>query len=122
MKQILWAMCLCCAASPALALKVTNLDTVEHNVQLEAAGSMDVRSIAPAATTTFYGQADGRLSLLSMPPIHAKSTFQADGLLSGVIGEGRNQDIPTNGRDEYVIWPGGKMQLQRRMKEVGNNN
>lgn len=105
-------------ASPALALKVTNLDTVPHKVELAGRGTAETRVIQPDATEHFTGASQGRLSLKSTAsPKKAKGAIQSDGMLSGIIGNGRDQDIPVDPNDAYVIWPGGDLRLQSRHKD-----
>ncbi len=108
-------------STPALALKVTNLDSRPHVVAFDVAGSRLTREVAPQATVQFEGLPNGRLSLLSSANPRQGGTVNADGLLSGVIGNGRDQQIPADIMDEYVIWPDGKLQLQRRMKRYGRH-
>ena len=104
-------------SSPALALKVTNLDKVSHTVELDRAGTPETRVIAVDATEIFTGASQGFLSLKSAQKIKAaQGHIQADGLLSGVIGNGRNQRIPADAMDSFVIWPGGELKLQSRVK------
>ena len=107
-------------ASPAHALKITNLDTVAHTVELTGRGTVSRYVIQPDATENITGASQGFLSLASVPVKQkAKGALQADGLLSGVIGAGRNQQIPVDPLDTYVIWPGGDLRLQGRVKSSG---
>lgn len=102
---------------PALALEVTNLDKVEHRVLLEVAGSRDIRTVLPGATENFIGQPNGRLTLLSAQnPSKGKGIIQSDGILSGVIGNGRTEGLPAEDRDSFVIWPDGQLNLQQRRR------
>lgn len=102
---------------PAVALEVTNLDKVEHRVLLEVAGSRDIRTIAPNATENFIGQPNGRLTLLSAEkPKKGKGVIQSDGILSGIISNGRTEGIPAEDRDSFVIWPDGELNLQQRRR------
>jgi len=116
MKKYLMALALCCAAYSAQAMKITNLDTVPHTVQLVTSGSTLTRSIAPDETTYFSGSSDGMLSLLSAPaPSEAKGgEVQSQGILANIIGVRHNQNISASQRDDYVIWPGGELVLQHR--------
>ena len=108
------------AANPALALKVTNLDKVPHTVELAGRGTVTRYVIAPDATENITGASQGFLSLVSAPvKKKAKGVLQADGLLSGVIGAGRNQQIPADPMDSFTIWPGGDLRLQGRVKPSG---
>jgi hypothetical protein len=106
-------------AGSAQAMKVTNLDDVPHTISFEAAGSMRRDVLAPGQTVNFYNAPNGRLSLVDSPNPSSGGKVNADGMLSGYIGNGRDQGIPADAMDEYVIWKGGKMQLQRRMKRYG---
>lgn len=109
-------------ASPALALKITNLDKVPHTLELTNAGTPQTITLAPDATELVTGISQGKLSLKTAPVVKkAKGTVQADGLLSGVIGNGRNQDIPVDMNDSYVIWPGGDLRLQSHRKDNGGS-
>lgn len=120
MKWIVWGVwAVLGIASPASALKVTNLDTVPHRIALSDAGSVQHYVIAPGATENLTGASQGRLSLVSASaPQKAQDSVLADGLLSGVIGVGRNQDIPADALDNFVIWPGGELRLQGRTKRT----
>ncbi len=121
MKQsFLIAAALLCIASPAHALKITNLDAVSHTVELAGSGSISRYVIAAGATENITGASQGFLSLASArQKKKTKSTVNADGLLSGVIGAGRNQDIPADPMDSFVIWPGGDLRIQGRVKQSG---
>lgn len=105
-------------ANPALALRITNLDKVTHRVAFESGGTMHERTIAPNETTHFDGLPNGRLSLLTSPNPQTGGTLNAQGMLSNYIGNGRDQGVPADIMDDYVIWPGGKMHIQRRMKRM----
>jgi hypothetical protein len=111
------AFLLAFVASPALALKVTNLDTVAHTVELSGTGAPELRIIQPNATEQFTGAAHGFLSLKTAKnPKPARGVIQADGMLSGIIGNGRTEGIPADADNSYVIWPNGKITLQGRQK------
>ncbi len=110
------------SASPALALSITNLDKVPHTLELTNAGTPQTITLAPDATEIVTGISQGKLSLKTAAVAKkAKGTVQADGLLSGVIGNGRNQEIPVDMNDTYVIWPGGDLRLQSHRKDNGGN-
>lgn len=113
------ALTVAVAASPAWALKVTNLDTVPHLILFTVAGKDIQRTVQPNETTRFDGMPNGRLSLLSSPTPNVGGTLNGTGVLSKYIGNGRDQGVPADQMDEYVIWKGGKMMLQRRMKPYG---
>jgi hypothetical protein len=113
------ALSLALLASPAMALKITNLDKVEHRVALDERGSQKLVTIAPGRTEYLMGVAGGTLSLVSAPPKRAKGRVEADGVLSGIVGEGRNSGIPADNDHSYTIWPGGKLFVQGRMKRNG---
>lgn len=114
-----FAALLALAADPAAALSITNLDKVTHRVEFLSAGTVHQREIAPNQTTRFEGLPNGTLSLLSSPNPRTGGAVNADGLLSGYIGNGRDQGIAADIMDDYVIWPGGKLGIQRRMKHYG---
>lgn len=108
------------AATPAYALKVTNLDHVPHTVELAGRGTPETRIIPPGATEHFVGASQGFLSLKSAQKIKkSHSRVHADGLLSGIIGNERNQGIPADPLDNFVIWPEGKLMIQSRTKPAG---
>ena len=123
MRLVLFTATLCALASPALAMKVTNLDTVAHKIELVASGSTLTRSIAPNETTYFSGDSDGQLSLLTAPTASEAKAGEvaSQGMLANVIGVRRNTNIPATMRDDYVIWPGGELVLQRRRLYMGRN-
>ncbi len=104
-------------AFPAAALEVTNLDTHEHRVALDVAGSQEIRTVAAGATEFFVGKPNGFISLLSAKtPKKGKATLQSDGILSGYIGNGRTSGLPAENRDVFVIWPDGSFTLQQRRR------
>ncbi len=110
-------------ASPAFALKITNLDNVPHRVVFESAGNRQVESLAPNETVRINAQPDGMLSLLAAnSPKPSKGTLHADGLLSGIVGAVRSENIPTNDGDEFTIWPGGRLLLQKHSTNDGNGS
>jgi hypothetical protein len=107
-------------ATPAHALKITNLDSVPHTVELAGRGTVSRYVIPPDATENITGASQGFLSLISAPVKQkAKGVLEADGLLSGVIAASRNQEIPVDPNDIYVIWPGGDLRLQGKIKPSG---
>ena len=117
-------------ASPAYALRVTNLDDVAHYVELYGRGESVVEEIQPGETHYFTGGSQGLLSLVDAPKAHANdhgkpskkaakhdSIVHADGLLSGIIGNERNSGIPADPDSTYVIWKGGDLRVQSRIKD-----
>lgn len=133
MKQISYAaLSLVVLASPAFALRVTNLDTVAHRVELSGRGAPEVRVIQPNATEFFAGASHGFLALVDAPnapkatskkwpqkvrkPAAQDNVVHADGMLSGIIGNERTSRIPADPDNNYTIWPGGRMVVQGRMK------
>lgn len=124
MKKILLAatsLSLFCAY-PAWSLSVSNLDKVPHVVTYDAAGSHFEQPIAPNDTIYINGVASGKLSLKSDSPKPSRGTIHADGMLSGIVGAERDQDIPADDQDSYVIWPGGKLMMQKTTRVNGRNN
>ncbi len=113
MKKYMLVLAIPLVAFPAYALRVTNLDKVPHNVALTGNGAPQVRSIAPNATEYFTGAAHGFLSLAdgAAKPQH-DSVVHADGVLSGIIGNERSEQIPADPDSDYTIWPGGKLSVQ----------
>lgn len=103
--------------SPALALEVTNFDTVEHRILFEAGGSAKEYTVPVDRTVYIAGQPNGRLSLLTAPKQRkAKDTVQTDGLLSEFLGNKRTSGIPAETNDAFVIWKGGEMGIQQRRR------
>lgn len=81
-------------ASPAYAVSLTNLDTVAHEVQIEVAGEVLHKPIQPRQTIRLSPQRQ-TLTLMSKQD---------------------NQSIEAKELNEYVIWPGGELKLQRRIR------
>lgn len=105
------------AASAEAAPKVTNLDRIPHVVAYDSAGSVTRKSINPDESVYFFGQPEGLMSLVT--PSQSKKpgrsgAVHADGILSGILGAERTQDIPVNRDDTLVIWPGGRLMIQSR--------
>jgi len=104
-------------ASPALAMRVSNLDNMPHTVLFEGAGTQQqTRTIAAGETEYFTGQSRGTLSLISPQARPNVGNLHADGLLSGVIGAERGEEIPTDADNDYAIWPGGHLGIQDSMR------
>ena len=101
-------------AANAQAMKVSNLDKVPHTVVLESAGTVQSQTIAPGSTVFFTSQPEGFLSLQSdmKKRVRGGGNVHADGMLSGIIGAARTEGIPTHDDADFVIWPGGQLQLQ----------
>ena len=104
-------------APDAHAVKVLNLDRHDHVVAFESAGSVQQQTVR-AQRSVWFQNMDGMVSLVSAQPVrHGQGTLQHDGgLLRGMIGNRRNQRIPVGPHDELVIWSGGEMSIQRRIK------
>lgn len=113
MKTFLIAASLIALSAPAFAAKITNLDSVAHVVTFERAGSIQEQVVEPGRSV-FFQRADGMVGLKGGNP--GNSRVNSDGLLRGTIGDGRTTRIPSGPGDEFTIWKGGKMHLQRRIK------
>jgi len=103
-----------CLATPAVAARVTNLDSVPHVVTFEHAGSVREQTVDPDSTV-YFPRVDGLVSLKGAPAA-TDTVNSGGGLLNGVIGAQRGSRIPAGPGDDFTIWPGGKMHLQRRIK------
>ncbi len=109
-------------ATPALAINISNLDKVPHRIAYDIAGSHHEVEIAPGDTAHFNGEPNGTLSLLTSPHPSEGGVVNSDGILSGYIGNGRDQNIAVDDdMNDYAIWPGGKLMLQRRIKQYGGD-
>lgn len=116
------ALSVALVAAPAHALKITNLDTVAHTVELVGRGVPQRYTIPPGETEYVTGASQGFLSLVTAPvKKKTNSSVNADGLLSGIIGAARNQNIPADPMDNFTIWPEGKLMLQSRTKRTGRD-
>ena len=111
------------SASPAFAMRITNLDKVTQIVEVQSGGQKERRTIEPGDTEYFTGNSTGLLSLVAAKPKAAgdESTVHADGLLSGVIGAERNTNIPIDPANDYTIWPGGKLSIQSSKRAASGN-
>ncbi len=116
MKKIILLASVALFAVPAYAARITNLDHVAHVVTFERAGSIQEQVVQPS-TTARFANADGMVGLKGGNP--GSSRVNSDGLLRGTIGDGRTSRIPAGPGDDFTIWPGGKMYLQRRIKSFG---
>lgn len=112
-RSLALALAFSLASVPAFAARVTNLDTTAHVVQFEFAGSVQEQTVAPNGTVTFPRQ-DGFVSLKGGTP--ATSHVTSDGLLQGAVGNARSAGLPAGPGDDFVIWKGGKITLQHRIK------
>ncbi len=108
-------------ASPAFALKVTNLDTVAHRIVFDSAGSQKTLTLAPDESQYITGSPAGRLSLAGAGKAGKGSAVETQGILRNYIGNGRNQDVPADPDDQFVIWPGGDLVLQRHIRQQGKH-
>lgn len=105
--------------APAFALKVTNLDHVTQTLEFEAAGTVRKIQLAPDETQIIAGTPPGFISLLTAAP-NKGSAVQTQGILRNYIGNGRNQRVPADSDDQFVVWPGGDLVLQRRLRQQKN--
>jgi hypothetical protein len=107
-------------AAPAFAARVTNLDEVAHTVTFSHAGTVREEVVEPDATV-YFPRLDGMVSLKGGKP--ASSTLNSSsGLLNGIVGAARTADIPAGPSDDFVIWKGGELRLQRRVKGMMGGN
>lgn len=111
------AALLIASSAHASFLRITNLDKVAHTVRYDSSGHEEQLVIEPGETEMLVSQPAGRLSLITAPkPKKGTAPVQSDGLLADFIGNGRTMDIPAEPRDTFVIWPGGELGIQRRMR------
>jgi len=101
-------------------VKVVNLSNMPQTVVFESAGTATRRVIAPNDVERFGGT-DGFLSLEKAPGAKPGMVPQDgpvgfSGMLSGVVGAVRTSHIPASPMDEFVIWPDGRLLLQKRQK------
>lgn len=115
-----WVALIVAALSlPAFAARVTNLDTVAHTVTFSHAGSVSEYEVAPNRTA-YLPRRDGMVSLKGGDA--GRDTLNnSSGLLSGIVGAARTADIPAGPWDDFTIWPGGELRLQRRQKAAMGN-
>ena len=102
---------------PASAVRVTNLDVTPHTITYESSGNVHQATLAAGETVDFVGLPDGILSLKASAPKPSKSNLHADGLLSGIVGAVRNQNIPAGNEDDFAIWPGEQLLLQHHRRD-----
>lgn len=106
-------------AAPALqAARVTNLDSVPHTVQFSQAGTVHEQVVQPDRTISFPAR-DGIIGLKD--GVKPKSSVTSDGLLGGIVGAARTSNIPAGPYDDFTIWKGGELRLQRRVKGMMRN-
>lgn len=112
------------AANAQAMLKVTNMSPVPQTVVFSSAGTDTVKVIQPNQTERFMGT-DGKLSLRNpqaKPPVVGQDPNIAfSGMAAGWIGAVRTSDIPASPMDEFVIWPDGRLMLQKRQKSGRND-
>ena len=113
-KMPVLALAVVLVASPAFAMRITNLDKVPQTVALTSDGQTERHTIEPGDTEYFTGNSTGLLSLVAAKPKVAgdDSTVHSDGLLAGIVGAERNTNIPVDPMNDYTIWPGGKLSIQ----------
>lgn len=84
--------------SPAQAISITNLDTIPHQLSLSIANQPEIITIAPNET---YRSNYPRLNMRLLDVAGAN--------------EIRAEDL-----EEYAIWPGGKLLIQKRVSSTRN--
>ncbi len=101
-------------AQNAYALKITNLDSVTHTVVYDSSGKPEELTVAPDQSVHFHGRPDGFLSLKPAGEGVRRDSgnIHADGILSGIIGAVRSENIPASANYDFVIWPGGRLMIQ----------
>lgn len=119
MKRFLIGAAMLLVASPTLAMKVTNLDKIPHTIELVGRGTVQRYVIQPSETETITGATQGTISLVSSQnPKPSRSPVNADGMLSGIIGNGRTEGIQAEPDYNYTIWPGGQLAIQSRTRAI----
>lgn len=103
-------------ATPAMAwIKVTNLSGVPQTVIYSVAGSDDIRVISNGQTQQFDGI--GGMLALGDPATIAKAKAAKPGPMGSVFGDlvasNRTSGIPTRGGASFVIWPDGRLVIQK---------
>ena len=83
------------SGSAAVAVTVTNLDTSKHHLRVEAWGGEAVHKVLLPGETVRLPS--GRMTLILL-------------LKSG------NKKLEAQELNQYVIWPGGELKLQRRIR------
>lgn len=105
------------ASAPANAfIKVTNLSGTPQSVSFSVAGSDTTRVVAANETMHFIGL-DGMLALNDPSTIARAKTATpgpAGKLLGDLVASNRTSRIPARDGDIFVIWPDGRMIIQRR--------
>jgi hypothetical protein len=123
MQKLLFMLLMIMGSTPAMAMKITNLDTVVHQVAFESAGVKQVYRLAPDESVTIASQPAGKLSLVgAAPEPSSEATVHADGILSGVVGAVRRVNIPADSGDEFAIWPNGRLLLQKHRISNGSGS
>lgn len=95
MHKLVVFLMLVVVATPAYAANIRNLSGREQVVVLEQGGSRTEVTI-PAGRTIYYTGTDMLVYLPNQKPVDAKFD------------------------EEFVIWPSGRMMIQRQMKNRGN--
>lgn len=109
-------------ATPAMAwVKVTNLSGAPQSVTLSSAGSATTRIIADQQTEMFIAT-EGMLSLNDPETIRKAQTAKPGPLgelLGDVVAANRASDIPAKPGSSFVIWPDGRLMVQRHRHTGG---
>ncbi len=117
MKKYTFLACLFAFSPAAQALEVTNLDTMDHRVLFEVAGSQQAYEVPVNRTVYIPGQPNGFVSLITAEhPKPSEGVIHSDGILAGVIGNERTNGIPVETNDALVIWKGGHINIQQRRR------
>ena len=111
-------------ATPAHAwVKVTNLSGVPQSITYSGAGTDTVYVIAPNATQYITGS-NGFLAL-NDPATIAKAKAAKPGPLGEVLGDvvaaNRTSRIPAKNDSQFVIWPDGRLMIQRHKSTGGTS-
>jgi|GEM_PF-3533819 len=117
-KAVMMGMAALLVSMPAHAwVRVTNLSGTPQSVTYSTAGTDTRKVIAHYETITFVGN-EGMLSL-NDPATIAKAQNAEPGVggkvLGDIIGSNRTSRIPAVNGDRYVIWPDGRLLIQKRL-------